>query len=35
MISYAAPDRAKAKPLEMAKSMEALNQKRLKDMDSG
>lgn len=33
MISYGAPDRAKAKPMEMARAMEALYQKRLKEMN--
>ena len=35
MIWYAAPERAQAKPLEMAKSMEALRQKRLAQHDWG
>ena len=33
MISYGAPARAKAKPAEMMKAMDALYQKRLTDMD--
>ena len=33
MIGYAAPERARAKPLEMAKSMEAVWRKRLQQMD--
>lgn len=35
MMSYGAPDRAKAKPMEMAKAMEALYQKRLTEMNFG
>ena len=33
MICYGAPERAKAKPLEMARSMQALTQKRLAEHD--
>jgi hypothetical protein len=33
MISYARPDRAKAKPIELAKAFEALHKKRLDDMN--
>jgi hypothetical protein len=35
MISYGAPERAKAKPMEIAKSMQALTQKRLAERDFG
>lgn len=35
MIWYGAPERAQAKPLEMAKSMDALRQKRLAQHDFG
>jgi hypothetical protein len=35
MLGYALPERAKAKPIEMAKSMEALAQKRLAENRMG
>lgn len=35
MIWLAAPERAQAKPLEMVRSMEALRQKRLAELDFG